>query len=204
MDLFPPDAERNLLPCDGVLRYAGPVLSPSEADEVFQTLLGEIAWRQDEVVMFGRSIVTSRKVAWYAASGQAYTYSGTTRQALPFTETLLQLKSLTESRTGAVFNACLLNLYHHGGEGMGWHADDEPSIEPQSCIAAISLGAERRFMLKHRTQPLKTAVLLEHGSLMTMEGAIQRHWLHSIPKSTRITAPRISLTWRLMRPQVSR
>lgn len=199
MELFAPDPLANLLPCDGTVHYHGPVLTGNEAARFFEALLTKVPWRHDEAVMFGKRIVTARKVAWYGDSGYDYTYSGTTRRALPWMAELRDLKEIVESRSGAHFNSCLLNLYHHGGEGMAWHSDDEKSLARQSPIASLSLGAERKFRFKHRHRPEQTvSVLLETGSLLVMGGSTQTHWLHSVPKSKRVTGARINLTFRTM------
>ncbi|MES2474446.1 MAG: alpha-ketoglutarate-dependent dioxygenase AlkB [Verrucomicrobiota bacterium] len=198
MDLFPADPATNHLACDGTVNYFGKVLSPAEADRHFQSLLDGVPWTHDEVVMFGKSIVTAREVAWFGDAGLSYHYSGTTKQPLPWTPSLIELKTLVEALSASSYNSCLLNLYHHGGEGMGWHSDDEKSITRDSAIASISLGAEREFRLKHKTREEKASILLESGSLLVMKGSTQRHWLHAIPKSKRVTAPRINLTFRNM------
>ena len=41
--------------------------------------------------MFGRKITSKRKVAWYGEKPFKYTYSNTTKQALPWTKELLKL-----------------------------------------------------------------------------------------------------------------
>ena len=89
-----------------------------------------------------------------------------------------------------------MNLYHDGNVGMGWHSDDEKSIESNSAIASVSFGAERRFSFKHKQSKEAISVLLENGSLLLMEDATQKNWLHGLPKSTKITLPRINLTFR--------
>ncbi len=199
MSLFPANPAANLLPADGSALYHGPVLSSTAADRCFETLLREVPWRHDETVIFGKRIVTARQVAWYGDSAFAYTYSGTTHQALPWTATLRDLKLRVEQASGERFNSCLLNLYHHGGEGMGWHSDDESTLVRHAAIASLSLGAERRFCFKHKRDGRKIEVRLEHGSLLVMAGAAQEHWRHSLPKMARVTTPRINLTFRLMR-----
>lgn len=196
MDLFTPDPELNLLPCDGVVNYHGPVMSADDAANHLEALGSRVPWTHDEVVIFGKRIVTSRKVAWFGEV--PYSYSGTTKQALPWNEELLALRSLIEERCGTTFNSCLLNLYHDGNEGMGWHSDDEKSIEPHSCIASVSFGAERRFSFKHKRSGDTVSVQLETGSLLLMKGETQTHWLHSLPKSKRVKEPRINLTFRRM------
>jgi alkylated DNA repair dioxygenase AlkB len=148
--------------------------------------------------MFGKEIITKRKVAFYGDSLMSYTYSNKTKQALAWTPLLLEIKNLTTSYTGSHYNACLLNLYHDGEEGMGWHSDDEKEIIPNSSIASLSFGAERKFAIKHKTTKETHSILLENGSLFEMLGSFQKHWLHSMPKSKKIIAPRINLTFRQM------
>ena len=109
-----------------------------------------------------------------------------------------EVLALAERLTGARFNSCLLNLYHQGNEGMGWHSDDEKSIVPYSAIASLSFGAAREFRFKHKHLPVTAKVLLGHGSLLIMKDRTQTHWLHSIPKSKKIQTPRINLTFRTM------
>lgn len=198
MDLFGNDPALNLLPCDGVVNYHGPILSPADSRRYYETLLHRIPWKQDEAVMFGKHIVTARKVAWYGDSNFSYTYSGTTKQASVWTAELAMLKAAVEELTATRFNSCLLNLYQDGSQGMSWHSDDEKSLDKDSTIASVSLGAERQFRLKHKRLDEKVSVLLESGSLLVMKGTTQTHWLHSIPKTKSITTPRINLTFRTM------
>ena len=198
MDLFGHDPAHNLLAQDGQVFYHGPVLSVREADRFRDALLTGVPWKNDEAVIFGRHLVTARKIAWYGDAGYSYTYSGTTKHALAWNAELLELKELVERLSGTRFNSCLLNLYHHGGEGMSWHSDDESSLGRDSTIASLSLGAERVFRLKHKRLPLTAAVTLEHGSLLLMRGTTQTHWLHCVPKTKKITTPRINLTFRTM------
>lgn len=199
MDLFGNDPTKNLLPGDGEVFYHGEILPPNESVFFFETLLTDIPWQHDETVMFGKRIVTARQVAWVADGGISYSYSGTTKLALPWDKTLLTLKKAAEEKTGATYNSCLLNLYKNGGEGMGWHSDDERSLTSGSSIAALSLGAERKFSFKHKQTKKSVSVILENGSLLDMRGTTQKNWHHQLPKSKRITDPRISLTFRRMR-----
>ena len=199
MELFGHSPAMNLLPCDGTVNYHGPVLNAAGAQRYLDTLLNHVSWQNDEVTVFGKHYITARKVAWHGDPGLAYTYSGTTRQPLPWKDALLALKTLAEHHAATRFNSCLLNLYHHGDEGMGWHSDNEKSIVPHSPIASLSFGAEREFRFKHKYLPNTTAsVCLENGSLLVMKDATQTSWLHSIPKSKKILTPRINLTFRCM------
>ena len=198
MDLFAPGPTDNLLPHDGTVNYHGRILSECDAWDYYEALMVTVPWKNDEAVIFGKHIVTARKVAWYGDSDFSYSYSGTTKQALPWTRELQALKGLVEERSGARFNSCLLNLYHSGNEGMGWHSDDEKELAKDSPIASVSLGAERKFVFRHKRTKETVAVMLENGSLLVMKGTTQTHWHHQLPKSAKITTPRINLTFRTM------
>src|SRR5258708_23243601 len=166
MDLFGIDPTTNLLPCDGIVNYHGPVLTLAEARHYYEALLSTVPWRNDEAVIYGKHIITARKVAWYGDANYRYTYSGTTKTALVWTTELLKLKTLIEAKTGTRFNSCLLNLYASGEEGMGWHSDDEKSLGRNTTIASLSLGAERKFALRHKRTDETRSLILENGSLL--------------------------------------
>jgi alkylated DNA repair dioxygenase AlkB len=134
---------------DGVAHYYGKILTFDQANRYFHSLLQNITSKND-VVVFGKHIVTKRKIAWYGDSNYQYIYSNTIKQALPWTRELVNLKQIVENLSNTKFNSCLLNLYHDGNEGMGWHSDDEKSIEDNSSIASVNLGAERKFSFKHK------------------------------------------------------
>lgn len=198
MDLFTTGERSNLLPYDGETYYYGHIVSAAEAQYYLEKLLDNIAWKNDEALIFGKHIITKRKVAWYGDHAFSYTYSNMTKQALVWTPELLALKKLTEQITGTKFNSCLLNLYHDGNEGMAWHSDDEKSLGKNTSIASLSFGAERKFAFKHRETKHTLSLVLESGSLLVMKGATQSNWLHQLPKTTRVTRPRINLTFRTM------
>ena len=189
----------NTLPYDGQSFYLGKIFSDATNSFWFQELLSKIEWQQDEVIMFGKKIITKRKMQWYADSQVEYEYSKVKRTAKIFTEELLQLKQIVEEKSGAKYNSCLLNLYHNGDEGMGWHSDNEPSIVKDAVIASLSFGAERKMSFKHKETKETVSLVLENGSLLVMGEGSQTHWWHSIPKTKKVSVPRISLTFRLMK-----
>ena len=196
LELFANDPSANLLPCDGTVNYYGRILIDNETRRYYEALLHGVPWKNDEAIVFGKHLVTARKVAWYADSNYSYTYSGTTKQALVWNADLLALKSIIEKLTDSKFNSCLLNLYHDGNEGMAWHSDDEKSLGRNTTIASLSFGAERKFCFKHKRSLHATSRILENGSLLVMKEATQTNWLHSLPKSKKIKTPRINLTFR--------
>jgi len=198
MDLFNTDPIVNLLPFDGEADYYGKIMSEKEACQYLTQLLTSIEWRNDEAVIFGKHIVTKRKVAWYGDRDFGYTYSNITKQALRWTPELIELKRLTERISGCTYNSCLLNLYHNGQEGMAWHSDDEKTLGLNSAIGSLSFGAERKFSFKHKQTKETVSTLLEHGSLLIMKGATQTNWLHRLPPTTKVKGPRVNLTFRFI------
>ncbi|TDQ30955.1 alpha-ketoglutarate-dependent dioxygenase AlkB family protein [Zeaxanthinibacter enoshimensis] len=186
----------NLLPFDGLVHYHGAVMDQKTATRYMERLLGEIAWEHDELLMFGKRITTKRKVAWYGTRPFEYTYSRVTRKALPWTPLLNELKHIAEVESGESYNSCLLNLYHHGEEGMGWHSDNEKELLKGAAIASMSFGAVRKFAFKHRDTKETVSLYLDPGSLLIMKGVTQEHWVHRLPPSKRISQPRINLTFR--------
>ncbi|MBA6155169.1 alpha-ketoglutarate-dependent dioxygenase AlkB [Tenacibaculum sp. S7007] len=198
MDLFSQFSESpvNLLPKDGTVNYYGIVLSKQKANNYYEHLLNNIEWKNDEAIIFGKLIITKRKVAWYAEKPFEYSYSNRTKTALVFTKELLELKALVEKETNETYNSCLLNLYHDGSEGMAWHSDGEKDLKENGAIASLSFGAERKFGFKHKQTKETVYKVLEHGSLLVMKDETQTHWLHRLPPTKMKHQPRINLTFR--------
>lgn len=186
----------NLLPSDGEVLYYGPVVSVEEANQFRDALLADIAWQHDQSSMYGRTIITKRKVAWYGDRPYSYTYSKTTKIAKPWIPLLLKLKALAEEKSGERYNACLLNLYHNGDEGMAWHSDAEKDLKANGAIGSLSFGAARKFSFKHKKTGIRVSQTLEHGSLLVMKGSTQAHWLHRLPPCKNLQHPRVNLTFR--------
>ncbi|WP_443939261.1 alpha-ketoglutarate-dependent dioxygenase AlkB family protein [Pedobacter sp. MW01-1-1] len=198
MDLFGKgiDKTKNYLPKDGTVNYYGKVFNRADADFYLNKLLDTIEWRNDEAFILGKRIVTKRKVAWYGDKAFEYTYSNTTKYALPWTQELQELKAAIEKETGESFNSCLLNLYHSGEEGMAWHSDGEKDLKKNGAIASLSFGAERKFAFKHKESKEKVEMILEHGSLMVMKDTTQQFWLHRLPPTKMHKKLRVNLTFR--------
>lgn len=193
------NAAENILPYDGALIYYSTLNLHESPDAIYKELLHKIEWYNDKVTLFGKTIVTKRKIALFADKKTSYTYSNQQKIAVPWIEELLPIKHKIEEITGETFNCCLCNLYHDGSEGMGWHADNEKVLDQSSSIASVSFGAERYFSLKHRKTNEKLKIALENGSLLLMKPPIQEHWLHALPKSKKIKTGRINLTFRTLK-----
>ncbi|MGB7904534.1 MAG: alpha-ketoglutarate-dependent dioxygenase AlkB [Steroidobacteraceae bacterium] len=195
------EAQRFDLP-DAEVRLWPQALSPDEADGWFSALRSRIDWQQEEILIFGERRRVPRLVAWYGDPGTTYTYSGTAHEPLPWTVELQSIRARVEAVSGYRYNSVLLNRYRDGRDGMGWHADDEPELGLNPVIASVSLGATRRFCLRHRRhKDRKLDLLLPHGSLLCMGGTTQHHWVHALPKTRLPVGERINLTFRLLVPQ---
>jgi alkylated DNA repair dioxygenase AlkB len=200
LNLFPNhlNSSHNYLPKDGIVNYYGKVVSKPSADEFYTKLLENVQWENDQAIIFGKLIITARKVAWYGDREFDYTYSKVTKKALLWTPELLALKHIAEQESGEQFNSCLLNLYHTGNEGMAWHSDGETALKKNGAIASMSFGAERKFSFKHKVSKETVSLNLEHGSLLVMKGNTQSHWLHRLPPTKKVNQPRINLTFRMI------
>jgi len=198
MDLFNTNSIENILPFEGEVLNYGLVLDSNLSAHYFNTFLKDDFWKHDELIMFGKRLKTNRKVAWFGDQDYQYSYSNSIKKALKWTPELLSLKEIIELKTGEKFNSCLLNLYHNGNEGMGWHSDNEKELGEHPVIASLSLGAARKFLLKHNQTKQKIAIILETGSLLLMKGETQEKWIHSLPKTKIIQKPRINLTFRFI------
>ncbi len=183
---------------DGDITYFPNFLSGEEANTYFEVLRKTVPWQQDTIKVFGKVHPQPRLTALYASNSKPYSYSNITMVPHAFSEAVLQLKERTEAFSEIQFTTCLLNLYRDGKDSNGWHADNEKELGINPSIASVSLGQERVFHLKHRTKGLKHKLVLEHGSLLLMQGATQHHWLHQIPKTSKKIQPRINLTFRVI------
>lgn len=172
--------------------------------ELLADLVASSRWQQPTLTLYGRRHPVPRLTSWMADPGCSYRYSGIDHSPAPFTPAADHLRvELQQALGGVRFNSLLLNLYRHGHDRMGWHADDEPELDPAAPIASLSLGASRDLRFRPRpgtpAQPPLT-LRLDDGDLLLMEAPSQRHWQHGLPSRTRVQRQRLNLTFRVIRP----
>lgn len=186
---------------DGDARLIASFLSRSESHALLEQLLPLVAWEQHVIRIAGRSVASPRLSAWYGDPGARYCYSGLALEPRPWLSGIRELKLRVEAACAARFNSALANLYRDGRDSMGWHSDDESELGERPLIASLSLGATRRFRLRHRRRAELPPVELEleAGSLLIMQGDTQRCWKHQVPKTRRAVGPRVNLTFRSIR-----
>jgi alkylated DNA repair dioxygenase AlkB len=188
------------LPPGGELAYCPQWLPPERADALLAGLLAEIDWERRHVRMFGRWIAQPRLVRFQGDAGIRYRYSGDEHRADGWHPDVQRLRDELAIACGQRFDCVLLNRYRDGRDAMGWHADDEPELGRNPTIAAVSLGAERRFLLRRRDDPATRLELRPgHGSLIVMRGAVQHHWQHQLARTAKATGERVNLTFRRIR-----
>jgi len=175
-------------------------LAADAARSLFEALRGALPWERHRITVYGRSLEAPRLSCWIG--DVAYRYSGTLFEPHPWPAALATMRERLERELDAGFNSVLANLYRDGNDRLGFHRDSEPELGPEPLIASISLGATRRFRLREREGRGSYGIDLEHGSLLVMAGATQRHWLHAVPPTARPVGPRINLTFRQVLPRL--
>ncbi|MEO5890930.1 MAG: alpha-ketoglutarate-dependent dioxygenase AlkB [Ferruginibacter sp.] len=160
----------------------------AESDKLYETHLEQTPWQQRERKMYDRMVPDPRLTAWYGA-----------QENNNWTPELIMIKEKVEAVSDISFDSVLLNLYRDGRDSVSWHSDKKPSSGSNPPIASVSFGATRPFRLRHKfDKDIKgLEIPLTHGSFLLMAGAMQDFWEHHIPKTGKIIAPRINLTFRI-------
>jgi alkylated DNA repair dioxygenase AlkB len=186
---------------DAQIDYFADWLAPGDATALFAALQAGLPWQVHRLQLFGRSVDAPRLSCWIGDPDAVYTYSRTRFLPQPWPDALEPVRTRLQREFGLPFNSVLANLYRDGRDSMGWHSDDEPEFGPEPAIASLSLGAPRRFVLRHRTDgAARFALELGHGSLLLMRGPTQRHWRHALPRTARPVGARLNLTFRQVDP----
>ena len=189
----------NLIKADNLsVEYIENFFDFDQSQLYMKHLTNDIKWKREKIRMWGKEIVTKKRIAWYADEGKSYTYSGSTFYPVQWDEVLLEIKKQVEQHIRFQFNSVLLNEYKSGEVGMGWHSDDEKELGIDPIIASLSFGANRDFIFKHKTDKSfeKIKIHLKSGSLLIMSGSTQHYWKHSLPKRLKVRDPRVNLTFR--------
>ncbi|HAI58599.1 MAG TPA: alpha-ketoglutarate-dependent dioxygenase AlkB [Xanthomonadaceae bacterium] len=168
-----------------------------EADALQARLRDEVPWTVHRIRLFGRWVDSPRLSCWMGDAGARYRYSGALFEPEPWHPAIHVLLPRLEAACRAPFNSVLINRYRHGSDAMGWHSDDEPELGPEPVIASLSLGVERRFVMRVKSDhAIKAEWRLAHGDLLLMRGDCQRAAQHALPKMAAVHGERINLTFR--------
>ena len=184
---------------DAEIQYYPNFFDTTTADDLFLKLQKEIIWQQDDIMVYGKTYAQPRLTALYGNQGKPYGYSNIVMQPHNWSPLLMYIKNEIETICEENFTTVLLNNYRNGKDSNGWHADNEKELGRNPIIASVSFGAERVFQLKHNSLDLKQNIILQHGSLLIMQGTTQHFWKHQIPKTAKPIFERINLTFRILR-----
>jgi alkylated DNA repair dioxygenase AlkB len=177
-------------------------LTPEAAADALARIVAEAGWRQERIRTPGGWVDQPRLTAWQGDPGAVYIYSGIRNVPQPWTATVAELRDAISALCGVRFNSVLLNRYRGGTDSMGWHADHEPELGPEPVIASLSLGATRRFDLRHNATGVVRSFRLTGGSLLVMQGKTQAQWRHRVPKEPTVSGERVNLTFRVVMPEL--
>jgi alkylated DNA repair dioxygenase AlkB len=199
MTLFDPDPSesRDLLgdPSSSAI-FIPAFLDASEATLLQDSLTKSVRWSRPSISFYGKTSLLPREVAWIADGGRTYGYSGVSSNPQPWPDCLADVRSKISDEAGRVFNSVLLNRYRNGDDTVSWHSDDERELGPNPTIASLSLGASRKFRLRHKSSRQTIDIVLVHGSLLVMSGRCQTDWEHQIPREKTVQNERLNLTFR--------
>jgi alkylated DNA repair dioxygenase AlkB len=185
---------------------------PSTLAHQWRRELNELLeWYRPKLKVYGREIQQSRKIAAFSTiEGMKLKYSGHDVEMHspfpPLVEKIAARLSTKECLGEEVkFNHCMLNMYEDGNIYIGKHSDNVEN----KVIVTVSLGAERTWIMeekvkrkkdangnKEKVQGKKYKWTLGNGSLLVMQGDVQKLYTHEIPKEPKIKQPRISITFR--------
>lgn len=157
---------------------------------------------EPKIRVFNRECAQPRDVGFFSDESKGYFYSNTVMPAQPLTEEMRALMTLVNNVFGAEFNGVLINRYRDGTKTVGEHSDSEAGLDPRAGVVALSWGASRTFRVRRRapSSAPRPPVLLDyatrHAYALQMRGNFQRELTHEIPKQSRVTEERVSLTLR--------
>jgi len=163
----------------------------------WDVLRNGVDWVQQSVTVYGKVHPQPRLTRWFGPV--VYAYSGIRWEPEPMTPLLTELAAKVSAASGFKFNSVLCNLYRHGHDGVGWHADNERIFGEDPVVASLSFGATRTFKLRHNEDKKTTFSWdLENGDLFVMGTGTQREWQHTLVKTNMLVAERINLTFRFI------
>jgi len=179
---------------NAVFSYTPEFLCSELSMTAFEALIEDLDWERRETA--------PRSEYWVNTFNQSYTYGRGKGVRTYFPRTthpaIEAVTDLLENQLAFRYEGCFLNRYDNEREGLGWHADDDPSINHERPIAVVTLGQAREIQLKQQAsnEQLPLRVMLEPGSLFLMNAGVQQTHFHRIPKAPTKIGTRISLTYR--------
>jgi alkylated DNA repair dioxygenase AlkB len=159
-----------------------------------------------QAVIYGRTVTMHRDIGFFSDVSLGYRFSGQIIRSTNLTPLLrcvmdrVNIISRKHTTNNSKFNSILVNLYHDNSDYIGAHSDDESTLVGD-CVAALSFGETRRFIVKRKkgfnAGEQKVSIDVSNGDLLFMAGPeFQKRYTHEIPKESKVRGPRLSLTFR--------
>ncbi|MES1179356.1 MAG: alpha-ketoglutarate-dependent dioxygenase AlkB [Myxococcales bacterium] len=152
-------------------------------EHLFTALAEHAAWEQRSRWMYTGVVVEPRLTAEYASIGE-----------VPIPE-LQKVTAEISRHYGIVYDSLWLNWYRDHHDSTSWHADRPAHLLLSATVPVLSLGAPRRFLIRHREGGKSRTFNVESGDLVVMGGRSQRDWVHMVPKEAHPTGARISVNF---------
>lgn len=187
--------------------YIEDFLSKEEEHELLKDL-SKIQFKKEIIKMWGKEIVAPRTVFSFGDDGISYGYARKKERSTEWSTKMKQIRNMVFEKScefgdnQEVFNFVLLNKYENGSSYMGLHNDNESGIISESCIASLSIGADRLFNFVEIGTKEKTSIILKSGSLLLMLGATQKEYKHELPKTKIPCGERYNLTFRHLKHKI--
>ncbi len=161
-----------------------------------EKMLNKLYLKQESIQLFGKTVLQPRLSGFYADPGISYTYSQRKFDGIAWTDELTELKEKIFEHTAHRFNSALVNYYRNGSDSMGLHADNERELGNNPVIASMNFGASRKMVFRKNGTKEKIELILHHGDLLVMSGALQHQWKHEVPKQVKVSGQRLNITFR--------
>lgn len=145
--------------------------------------------------MHGRMVQIPR---YQQAFGEHYHFSGQISRAAPMPDLLQPFLDWSRKHIHPALSGLLVNWYEGPGHYIGPHHDHTANLIAGAPIITISFGETRTFRLSRGLGSEKQTLdfAAPNGKVFVLPYLTNRVWKHAVPKSTRYTGRRISVTLR--------
>ena len=153
---------RNEIGDDSYFEYYESFFDAARSYDLLEEFLkDDFPWERQTI----RGVLTRRANVWFADDlSLVYRYSGQTWIPNALTPTLSEMREILSDVCRCRFNSVLGALYPDGRAGVSWHNDNDFPDYPDTPIAVVSLGSERNFRVRRKSNHQIEATLdAKHG-----------------------------------------
>lgn len=155
-------------------------------DAALDVLYEHMRWRRRTVRMYERILDEPRVTSWWSVQNG-------NPEPLPV---LADARAALGERYDRTFDSIGFNFYRHRHDSVAWHRDRHQQYVTDPVVAIVTLGPPRPFKLRPYGGGSSLTFTPGHGDLLVMAGSCQHRWEHSVPKVSKPTGARLSVTFR--------